>query len=252
MGREAAALRESVWSTTCAQQLAQDVAARRGGTITWLNHYSAVRSMEQGVDVSGFTYIGIDGILLRRLVAPKAPRTSADLVLPLLLERTRSGCRVALIGSTAPNLRAAISHLESLPSRPRVVYARDGYDGLSLPAEAAAELCQLDVEVVIVGLGAPLQDRYVLELAECGLTGALLATCGGWLDQVTQPTYYPGFAYRIKLNWLIRLAREPRRLWRRYTVDAVRAYRRRSELWSYVRNRGERPFDNMVQACTSP
>jgi hypothetical protein len=46
-------------------------------------------------------------------------------------------------------------------------------------------------------------------------------TCGGFLDQILQSNYYPAWAYPLRLNWLVRLAREPRRLWRRYTVEAV-------------------------------
>jgi hypothetical protein len=44
------------------------------------------------------------------------------------------------------------------------------------------------------------------------------------------------------LNWLVRLAREPRRLWRRYTIDAVRALRSRAELAEYVIGLGHRPL----------
>jgi hypothetical protein len=46
----------------------------------------------------------------------------------------------------------------------------------------------------------------------------------------------------LRLNWLVRLAREPRRLWRRYTVDAVRAVRARADLIGYVTGVGERPL----------
>ena len=104
----------------------------------------------------------------------------------------------------------------------------------------------------MVGLGAPLQDQYALQLADAGLRGALVATCGGWLDQVTTPDYYPRFAYHAKLNWAVRLVREPRRLWRRYTVDAVRARRRQVELRGYLLGRGSGPLAAMVSACTSP
>ena len=55
------------------------------------------------------------------------------------------------------------------------------------------------------------------------MTRGYALSCGGFLDQVLRPGYYPAWAYPLRLNWLIRLAREPRRLWRRYTVDAVLA-----------------------------
>lgn len=250
MSDETDLLPESVWSEALADHLTLEVGSGRGGTITWFNHYSVDQAMAADVDVSRFRYVGVDGFLLRRLLAPESPRTSADLVLPLLLERLPAGSRLALIGSTEENLRAAAIHLEALPSAPRVVYARNGYRDLEPAAEAARHLLDLDVDVVVVGLGAPRQDSYVLDLAANGLSGALLATCGGWLDQVTVDGYYPSFAYQAKLNWLVRLVREPSRLWRRYTVDAVRACRRRAELRAYVLDRGARPFGDMVAACT--
>jgi exopolysaccharide biosynthesis WecB/TagA/CpsF family protein len=245
-------LREAVWSQNFAALLASDIAVRRGGTLTWFNHYSVQRSLAAEVDVSRFRYVGIDGLLLRRLALPTAPRTSADLVLPLVLDRLRPGSRIALIGSTAENLRAVTALLEALPSAPKVVYARDGFAGLASPESAARDLRKRDAQLVVVGLGAPLQDQYALQLADAGVSGALIATCGGWLDQVTTPDYYPRFAYHAKLNWAVRLVREPRRLWRRYTVDAVRARWRQAELRDYLVQRGGGPLAAMVSACTSP
>lgn len=245
-------LDEAVWSANFAALLTKDIDARRGGTLTWFNHYSVQQAITAGVDVSRFDYVGIDGLLLRRLAAPTAPRTSADLVLPLLLDRLRPASRVAIIGSTPDNLRAVTAHLEALPTAPRVVYARDGYQGRVSADVAARDLRRLDAQLVVVGLGAPLQDEYALQLADAGLPGALVATCGGWLDQVTTPAYYPGFAYRTKLNWAVRLVREPRRLWRRYSLDAARAYSRRDELRGYLSGPGNGPVAAMTAACDAP
>jgi hypothetical protein len=47
----------------------------------------------------------------------------------------------------------------------------------------------------------------------------------------------------LRLNWLVRLAREPKRLWRRYTIDAVRALRARAKLVDYVTGLGARPLE---------
>lgn len=241
-------LPEDVWSDNFAAVLATEISARRGRTLTWFNHYSVQQSMGAYVDVSRFSFVGIDGMLLRRLTG-SAPRTSADLVLPRLIARLRPGSRVALIGSSPDILRRVTAHLEALPSAPRIVYARDGYAGLPAPEQAARDLRELDAELVVVGLGAPLQDQYTLQLADAGLRRALIATCGGWLDQVTEPDYYPSFAYRLKLNWAVRVLREPGRMWRRYTIDAARAHRRQAELRAYLLERAGGPLARMVSAC---
>ncbi|MGY1840828.1 MULTISPECIES: WecB/TagA/CpsF family glycosyltransferase [unclassified Modestobacter] len=242
-------LAEERWSANLASHLADAVTVGRGAAITWFNHASMSRSLAASVPIDRFDYVGIDGLLLRWLTAPAAPRTSADLVLPRLFDRVPEKCRVALVGSQRPSLDAAARAIEALPSAPKVVFTCDGYGELPTASDLANRLLKLDVQVVVVGLGAPLQDNYVLDLVECGMSHEVLLTCGGWLDQVASPTYYPSFAYRLKVNWLIRVLREPGRLWRRYTVEAVLAYRRRRALKSYLLARGGRPFQAMASAC---
>lgn len=220
-----------------ARALLAKVEAGVGGTATWLNHYSAIQSLRGGVRLHRFDHLGVDGILLCRLLGSPVPRTSADLVLPLLLEHPVP-LRIALIGSTAETLEAVATKIEA--SGHRVVLRRDGYAGLPTTAKLRTELRAARVQVAVLGLGAPLQDHYAL--AATG-PGVLVVTCGGWLDQFAgDETYYPAWAYPLRLNWLVRLAREPRRLWRRYTVDAVRALLARAELIRYVTVEGRRPL----------
>jgi exopolysaccharide biosynthesis WecB/TagA/CpsF family protein len=218
--------------------LAENIDRRAGGTVTWLNHYSAMQALSAGVPVDRFDYLGLDGIFLCHLVRSSACRTSADLVLPLLLERT-TGLRVALIGSTAETLGLVAERITAEYGH-LVVLMRDGYDQLPEPAELRRQLEAARVQLAVVGLGAPKQDHYVLHLAT---PGVLVTTCGGWLDQFSGDTYYPAWAYPLRLNWLVRLAREPKRLWRRYTVDAVRALRARAALTEYVTVQGKRPLE---------
>ncbi|SHF61616.1 beta-1,4-glucosyltransferase [Geodermatophilus nigrescens] len=217
--------------------------------VTWYNHASLSRSMAAGVRVERFTHVGIDGLLLRTLAVPDAPRTSADLLLPILFAHAPRGSRVALIGSTPANVRSAAVEISDMPSRPRVVLVQDGYEGLPEPRDMAARLHEERVDIVVVGLGAPLQDTYVLGLREFGPRSALMLTCGGWIDQVSHPSYYPDFAYRLRINWLIRVMREPRRLWRRYTHEALDALRQRSSLRGFLCGPGRVPVDTMNAAC---
>lgn len=221
-----------------AAMLLADLRRGSGATVTWLNHYSAMQSLHGGVQLERFDYLGLDGLLLCRLLKSEAPRTSADLVLPLLLEHPVR-LRIALIGSTQETLQAVAAKIEAQYGH-RVVLMRDGYDGLSTPAELRDELRAARVQVAVVGLGAPLQDHYALAVRS---PGVVVATCGGWLDQFAgDAPYYPAWAYPLRLNWLVRLAREPKRLWRRYTVDAIRALRARGDLLRYVTGVGRRPM----------
>ncbi|TWH75300.1 WecB/TagA/CpsF family glycosyltransferase [Modestobacter roseus] len=200
-------------------------------TVSWVNHHSALRVLDSAPEVLGrLTYLGVDGLLLRRLLgADLVPRTSADLVLPELLGRLRAP-RVAVVGGRPEDLaslRRAVSAL--LPPDGELVAVLDGYAGRPSADELEEWTARTRPTVVLAGLGAPLQDQFVLEVAR-HLSRGLVLTCGGFLDQVQQEGYYPRWAYPLKLNWLVRLAREPRRMWRRYSVDAVAAFRARSVL----------------------
>lgn len=216
-----------------------------GGVITWLNHFSALVAMRAAVPVEQFDHLGLDGVLLCRLLGLDSAtcRTSADLVIPRVLERSRP-LRVALVGSRPATLDAVVRKIEHEFGH-RVVLTRDGYDGLPRPEVLRRELRAARAQLVVVGLGTPKQDIYALELRGPGM---LVATCGGWLDQFAQDSYYPSWAYPLRLNWLVRLAKEPRRLWRRYTIDAVRALRARAALVDYVAGQGGRP----LAATTTP
>jgi hypothetical protein len=90
-------------------------------------------------------------------------------------------------------------------------------------------------DIVIVGMGAPRQEIVAQQIAKM-LRRGLVFTCGGFLDQIRQGNYYPAWAYPLRLNWAVRLVREPKRLWRRYTVQALSALRirrrLREEIWS--------------------
>jgi len=74
-------------------------------------------------------------------------------------------------------------------------------------------------DVVIVGMGSPRQENFLLALREAGYKG-LAITCGGFFDQyLAADQYYPPWVDRWNLRFAWRLYKEPQRLWRRYLID---------------------------------
>jgi len=204
---------------------------RTVASISWVNHHSVLRVLRSSPElVTQLTYLGVDGLLLRRLLGHRlVPRTSADLVLPVLLAELKAP-RVAVVGGHPDgvgSVRRAVAAL--LPEGGQVVSVRDGYAGRPEGEELGTWLRRYRPTVVLAGLGAPLQEEFVLDVAR-RMDRGLVLTCGGFLDQIQMEGYYPAWAYPLKLNWLVRLVREPRRMWRRYSVDAVAAVRARAEL----------------------
>ncbi len=71
--------------------------------------------------------------------------------------------------------------------------------------------------VLWVGLGTPRQDVVVSQLT--GRTGAVAVGVGAAFDFLSgRKAEAPGILHRTGLEWVFRLATEPRRLWRRYLV----------------------------------
>jgi N-acetylglucosaminyldiphosphoundecaprenol N-acetyl-beta-D-mannosaminyltransferase len=71
-------------------------------------------------------------------------------------------------------------------------------------------------DIVWVGLGMPKQELWIAEAAE-RIRGVSLVGVGAVFDWVAgNMTKAPSWMQQAGLEWLYRLAREPRRLWRRY------------------------------------
>jgi exopolysaccharide biosynthesis WecB/TagA/CpsF family protein len=195
-------------------------------SVTWLNHSSAQSALRRHYEaLQQFDLIGIDGKYLQWLLhAPH--RTSADLVVPQLLRRLPSS-RIGLIGGTPAGVaRAANALTRFLAVGAVIVFACDGFDGLPRGDDLARLIKDSGADCVLVGLGAGLQEEVAIE-ATAAMSVGLALTCGGFLDQVQHHQYYPRWAYPLRLNWSVRLAREPRRLYRRYSLEAAKAWQQR-------------------------
>lgn len=193
--------------------------AQPGTVVTWLNHWSIQHANWEAL--SRVDCIGVDGtllqLLLRRAGLPVG-RTSADLVLPVYFRDVLPpDSSIALIGA-APGVARTAGHRIT---RHRV-QAWDGYEQLKALRADVRELREFSPDVVVLGLGAGLQDEVAVELNRI-LPQAVICTAGGWIDQYSRKEqYFPLAVHRLRLGWLWRILHEPRRLVGRYTVDAVR------------------------------
>ena len=76
-----------------------------------------------------------------------------------------------------------------------------------------------DADILHVSIPTPMQQNWVADVAD-RLNVPVIITGGSYLDHLAERVYwYPAFANRMRLGWLYRLYREPRRLWKRYSLD---------------------------------
>ncbi len=138
---------------------------------------------------------------------------------PFFLEHTRKDLRIYLIGSSNDVIYSAARAVAMNWRRHRVVGWRSGYFLRPQSAAAAAEAIRRSgADVVLVGMGNPLQERWIAEYGAA--TGAkVLIGVGALFDFMSgSVARAPEWMRQARLEWLYRLACEPRRLAGRYLI----------------------------------
>jgi N-acetylglucosaminyldiphosphoundecaprenol N-acetyl-beta-D-mannosaminyltransferase len=85
----------------------------------------------------------------------------------------------------------------------------------------AAEIAASRADLVMVGLPTPMQQQWTREFGAA--TGApVVMTVGAYFDKLAEGLdWYPRWMERLRLGWIYRVYREPRRLLSRYTLGSV-------------------------------
>lgn len=135
-------------------------------------------------------------------------------------EAERRSWRVFFIGSRPEAVEKAMAVLRS--RYPLLeISGTHGYfdpDG-SENAEVVAHANSVGADILIVGMGMPRQERWLLQNRAC-LRSPVLLTCGACMDYVAgDQAIPPRWLGQVGLEWLFRLLADPRRMWRRYLVE---------------------------------
>lgn len=82
------------------------------------------------------------------------------------------------------------------------------------------KVCSSKASVLILGLGAPKQEKWISK-HRCEMPGVKIFMCiGAAIDFAANPSIRaPYWIRQICMEWLFRLLREPKRLWRRYLIE---------------------------------
>jgi N-acetylglucosaminyldiphosphoundecaprenol N-acetyl-beta-D-mannosaminyltransferase len=146
-----------------------------------------------------------------------------DLVPAIAARAAHEGLRVFLLGGADGVAARAAERL--VASTPSLVVAGTLAPSMGFEAEPRARAEALDAveaaapEIVFVGLGAPRQERLILELRET-TSAAVLVAVGGAFDMIAgDRPRAPALLQGAGLEWAWRLAQDPQRLARRYLVE---------------------------------
>lgn len=144
--------------------------------------------------------------------------TYADWVDPLAAECARRGWRLFHLGGKPGVGDAARARLER--HHPQLVMATaPGYFEPSQRSAILRQIAQFEPDILMVGMGMPRQEAWINDNLD-KIDASTILTCGACMDYVAgEVTTPPRWAGRAGLEWLFRLAAEPRRLARRYLVE---------------------------------
>lgn len=175
-------------------------------------------------------YVTADGapiVHLARAQAPAIERTTgADLVMPLAVAAAERGLSVYLYGSSPQVLGEAGRRLAANTGDRLSIAGSEapsmGFDPLSREADAAIDrIARSGARICIVALGAPKQEILAARAVERGAP-VVFVCAGAALDFLAgAQVRAPGFMQRNGLEWLWRLATDPRRLATRYAQCAL-------------------------------
>jgi N-acetylglucosaminyldiphosphoundecaprenol N-acetyl-beta-D-mannosaminyltransferase len=172
---------------------------------------AALRLLDSGV-VAGLAR------LLRLPAPPVVP--GSDLTAHLLTHHIRPGERITIIGLSPLSLPALVSRLGLAPPAhydPPMGFDRDP----AAFAAAVAFVREHPARLVFLAIGSPRQERLAAAIAAVGDatgTGLCIGASLEFLAGVRRRAPLP--MQRLGLEWLFRLAAEPRRMARRYLIDS--------------------------------
>jgi exopolysaccharide biosynthesis WecB/TagA/CpsF family protein len=167
-----------------------------------------------------------DGMLMSgfmsRVTGQPVERVSFDFTSiagPVLREAEQRGKRVYIVGARQTELERFLEKLcRQYPGLP-LAGAHNGYFNAAQAAAIQADIQRSRANLLLVGLGAGLQERFVLEALQAGFEGVAF-TCGGFIRQEANATqrYYPDVINRLHLRAFYRMYREPHTI-KRYLID---------------------------------
>jgi beta-1,4-glucosyltransferase len=149
----------------------------------------------------------------------KSNLNGTDFTPKLMLALTQHQ-KVVLIGSKPGVSKRAGDYLaENFGSK--VLATFDGFDDIKNHEALISKVNLLKPDIVMVGIGNPLQEVWMLDNADV-LDAPLILGVGALFDFISGTVQRaPSWVRNLRLEWLYRLSKEPRRLGKRYSIDVL-------------------------------
>lgn len=143
----------------------------------------------------------------------------SDLVADILHDRGLGDLQMAVVGPSPEDVvrlqaRFPWQQLEHIPAADRLVPGTADWT-------ACVEACAAaDWDMLLICLGSPKQELLAEAIGTAGRGRGAALLVGASVDFLTgRQARAPKLMQRLMLEWLYRLLREPRRMWRRYLIE---------------------------------
>ena len=196
--------------------------------LTFLNPVSYLDALDNKDLFSKFDGIFADGSVLvaaiRMLYGKKIERRSFDMtsVAPQLFDYAMQYNKsVYIVASKQEQVEKAVAIFKEKWTGLNIIGFRNGYfSSQEEQAQEAMHIAEVNPDFLIVGMGAVMQEKFLVLAKEKGFKGVGF-TCGGFIHQVAQGDmdYYPAWVDKWNLRFVYRFFKE-RHTRRRYLKAA--------------------------------
>ncbi len=194
-----------------------DIFTDKGKIYTFLNPVSYLTALDDKILFSQFDGIFADGSILaaaiKLLYGQKVTRRSFDMtsLAPELLAYAETNDKsVYIVASRQEQVEKAVGIFKERYPKLTIAGFRNGYfSSEEEQYEEARRISQLSPDFLIVGMGALMQERFLLKVKDAGYNG-IGFTCGGFIHQTAKDEidYYPAWADRLNLRFVYRMLKE--------------------------------------------
>lgn len=145
--------------------------------------------------------------------------TGIDLMERLIARAAVTGHRVAFLGARREVVEAVAARATRDHPELNVAIARDGYWTQDAEADVAASIAAARPDMLFLAIPSPAKERFLARWKDVIGAGFVMGVGGSFDVYVGAIPRAPRLLQRLGLEWLHRLSREPRRMWRRYLVE---------------------------------
>ena len=165
---------------------------------------------------------GLSWAIKRQGILPLHNFVGTDFIPDFCRFSANKGYRIFLLGARPGVAEAAAKKLESLAQGLIIAGCYHGYFSEDRTDEIISRIEQTGPDILLVAMGNPRQELWIanniysLNVPVCIGVGALFDYLGGRAARA------PRWMLSAGMEWVFRLAMEPKRLWRRYFIGNVK------------------------------